>query len=66
IDMTDVAAWQEKSYWQQASWLIREDGRVIPSNHFQANALRIEADLQELSLQMKLLEAEGAEGSGGE
>ncbi len=66
IDMTDVAAWQEKPYWQQASWLILEDGKVIPSNRFQANALRIEADLQELSLQPKPLEAEGTEGSNGE
>ena len=52
IDMTEVAVWREKLYWQQASWLIhKKDGRVIPSNRFKANALRIEADLQELSLQ---------------
>ena len=50
IDMTDVAVWREKPYWQQASWLVLGDGKVIPSDRFQANALRIEADLQELSL----------------
>ena len=51
VDMTDVAAWKEKPYWKQASWLALEDGKVIPSHRFKANALRIEADLQELSLQ---------------
>ena len=51
VDMTEVAVWKEKPYWQQASWLVRKDGRVIPSHRFKANALRIEADLQELSLQ---------------
>ena len=52
IDMTDVKVWREKPYWRQASWLIhKKDGKVIPSNLFKANALRIEADLQELSLQ---------------
>ena len=52
IDMTDVKVWREKLYWRQASWLIhKKDGKVIPSNQFKANALRIEADLQELSLQ---------------
>jgi len=50
VDMTDVEAWKERPYWQQASWFILQDGKVIPSNRFQANALRIEADLQELSL----------------
>ena len=50
VDMTDVEEWKERPYWQQASWLILQDGKVIPSNRFQANALRIEADLQELSL----------------
>ncbi len=51
VDMTDAVVWQEKPYWKQATWLVLEDGKVIPSNSFQANALRIEADLQELSLQ---------------
>jgi len=49
VDMTDVEAWEERAYWQQSSWLVLQDGEVIPSNRFQANALRIEADLQELS-----------------
>ncbi len=50
VDMTDIAIWRERPYWQQASWLVFQDGKVIPSNRFQGNALRIEADLQELSL----------------
>ena len=49
VDMTDVETWEERAYWQQASWLVLQDGEVIPSKRFQANALRIEADLQELS-----------------
>ncbi len=49
VDMTDVETWEERAYWQQASWLVLQDGEVIPSHRFQANALRIEADLQELS-----------------
>ena len=51
VDMTDIGVWTDRAYWRQASWLVFEDGEVIPSNRFQANALRIEADLQELSLQ---------------
>lgn len=51
VDMTDVEEWEERLYWQQASWFVYQDGKVIPSNRLQANALRIEADLQELSLQ---------------
>lgn len=50
VDMSGVENWQEKPYWQQASWFVYQDGRVIPSNRLQANALRIESDLQELSL----------------
>ena len=66
VDMTDVVGWREKPYWQQASWLVvKKDGKVIPSNRFQANALRIEADLQELSLQPKPSAAEATEGSNG-
>lgn len=49
VDMTDAGVWKERAYWQQAGWLVLPDGKVIPSNRFQANALRIEADLQELS-----------------
>ena len=49
FDVTGTEYWRERPYWQQASWLILEDGRVIPSRRLEANALRIEADLQELS-----------------
>ena len=49
VDMTENADWAQRAYWQQASWFVFRDGKVIPSNHFQANALRIEADLQALS-----------------
>jgi len=49
VDMTEVADWEGRDYWQQASWFVYKDGRVIPSNRLEANALRIEADLQELS-----------------
>ncbi len=50
VDMTQTRHWRERLYWQQASWLVLRDGKTIPSNDFKANALRIEADLQELSL----------------
>ena len=50
VDMSGVGNWQEELYWQQAGWFVYQDGRVIPSNRLQANALRIESDLQELSL----------------
>ena len=50
VDMTDVEEWEWRPYWQQASWFLLPDGKVMPSNRIQANALRIEADLQELSL----------------
>ncbi len=66
VDMTSTKIWGERLYWRQAGWLVFQDGKVIPSNHFKANALRIEADLQELSLQLKSLKAEGMEGSNGE
>jgi len=49
VDMTDESSWNLRSYWQQASWFILNDGEVIPSNLFESNALRIEADLQEFS-----------------
>ena len=49
VDMTDSAHWDLQTYWQQASWFVFRDGKVIPSNLFKANALRIEADLQALS-----------------
>ena len=50
VDMTGAGHWGETLYWQQASWLVAREGKVIPSRRFRANALRIEADLQELSL----------------
>ncbi len=50
VDMSGAEEWEGRDYWQQAGWFVYQDGRVIPSNRFQANALRIEADLQELSL----------------
>ena len=49
VDMTDRETWEWRSDWQQASWFVFKDGKVIPSNRLQANALRIEADLQKLS-----------------
>jgi hypothetical protein len=49
VDETDNEDWELRSYWQHASWFVFKDGKVVPSNHFQANALRIEADLQALS-----------------
>jgi len=54
VDMTDIEVWEARAYWQQACWLAFQDGKVIPSNRFQANALRIEADLAELNLQPQL------------
>jgi hypothetical protein len=49
IDMTSQETWEYRPYWQQAGWFVFRDGKVIPSNRFEANALRIEADLQALS-----------------
>ena len=49
VDMTGAEEWEGKPYWQQAGWFVYQDGRIIPSNRLQANALRIEADLQELN-----------------
>ncbi len=66
VDMTGSKILGEKPYWQQASWLVFQDGKVMPSNRLRANALRIEADLQELSLQPKPLKAEGTGESNGE
>ena len=51
VNMTAVEEWEWRPYWQQATWFLLKDGEVMPSNRLQANALRIEADLQELSLQ---------------
>ena len=66
VDMASIEAWEERPYWQLAGWFVFQDGRAMPSNRLKANALRIEADLQELSLQPKPLKAEGTEGSSGE
>jgi hypothetical protein len=49
VDMTGESDWSHNPYWQHAGWFVYRDGKVIPSNLFQANALRIEADLQMLS-----------------
>ncbi len=54
VNMTSIEVWEERPYWQQAGWLVLKAGKVIPSNRLKANALRIEADLQRLSLQPKL------------
>ena len=50
VDMSTVESRKELSHWQEASWYVFKDGKVIPSNLLNANALRIEADLQQLSL----------------
>lgn len=49
VDMTGEANWSHNSYWQRAGWFVYQDGKVIPANLFQVNALRIEADLLSLS-----------------
>ncbi len=49
VDMTAIEEWGWQTHWQQASWFVFMDGKVMPSTHLNANALRIEADLQELS-----------------
>ena len=49
VDMTNVQVWEARLHWQLASWFVFKDGEVIPSNLLNANALRIEADLMELS-----------------
>lgn len=49
VDMTANEKWAFRPHWQQASWFVFKDGKVIPSSLFRANALRIEADLQALS-----------------
>ncbi len=49
VDMSAVKDWKWKPYWQEASWFVFRDGSVVPSQRLEANALRIEADLQVLS-----------------
>lgn len=55
VDMSEIMDWEYDSYWQQASWFVFKDGRVIPSNLFQGNALRIEADLQSQSQDLEMM-----------
>jgi len=50
VDMTLVEPWELRAYWQQAGWFVFREGKVLPASHLEANALRIEADLQEMSL----------------
>ncbi|MFC1961838.1 hypothetical protein ACFLWN_02165 [Chloroflexota bacterium] len=50
VDMTRVEPWEWSTYWQQASWYVYRDGKVIPSDRHEGNALRIEAELQKSSL----------------
>ena len=51
VDMTGESNWEHETYWQRAAWFVYRDGKVIPSHLFQVNALRIEADLQLLSIE---------------
>ena len=48
-DMTGEKSWSANEYWREAGWYILQSGEVIPAERSQANALRIEADLQRLS-----------------
>ncbi len=50
VDMTSIESWELRAYWQQAGWFVFREGKVLPASQLEANALRIEADLQELSL----------------
>ena len=50
VDMSEKEPWEWEPYWQQAGWVVFRDGKVIPSQRFDANALRIEADLQKLGV----------------
>ncbi len=50
VDMTEETEWDHEPYWQRAGWFVLKDGSVIPANLYQLNALRIEADLQSLSI----------------
>ncbi len=62
VNMTGVWEWEERAYWQQAGWFVFQDGTVIPSNRLKANALRIEAELQQLSLEPDVTQEETTEG----
>lgn len=64
VDMTASQDWTQLAYWQQASWFVFKDGSVIPANLLEANALRIEADLQQLSRDDDKEEADAGENKG--
>ncbi len=49
LETEDKASNQTKPYWHQACWTVFDDGKVLPSPKYDANALRIETDLQQLS-----------------
>ncbi len=65
VSMRRMEVREDRPHWEQACWLVFRDGRVVPSRRSQANALIIEADLQELSLQDGVVGSE-FEGSNGE
>jgi len=48
LEIEDGAGNQIKPYWRQACWTVFDDGKVLPSPKYDANALRIETDLQQL------------------
>ncbi|MDD5127720.1 MAG: hypothetical protein PHR43_06485 [Dehalococcoidales bacterium] len=50
VDMGNVKPWTERAHWQKAGWFVYRNGKVVAANRLETNALRIEADLQELSL----------------
>ncbi len=49
METEDKADSEIKSQWRIACWTVFGDGGVLPSPKFDANALRIETELQELS-----------------
>ena len=51
VDMTDESSWAGEAHWQEAGWYILQSGDVMPAERSSANALRIEADLQRLSVE---------------
>lgn len=48
LETEDKADNQIKPCWRQASWTVFDDGKVLPTTKYGANALRIETDLQQL------------------
>ena len=58
VDMTAVAEWPYHPYWRQAAWYVYKGGQVMPASLYQANALRIEADIQALgAIEAEMTEA---------